>query len=191
MRDQNTYDIVKKRTDQNVTVVCDPVLLYDFVEERKLEKRPTDKKYCIVYSYDNNMNDKETIDAICAYAKEHDLDVYSVGYYHKWCDKNINLSPLELFSWFENAECVFTDTFHGTVISLVSNTEFVTKISGNGNKLSFLLEQYGVTDRRAATFVDIPQITSEKIDYETVNSRIKEIRDYSLEFLSSAIGGAV
>lgn len=191
VRDQNTYDIVKKRTDQNVTVVCDPVLLYDFVEERKLEKRPTDKKYCIVYSYDNNMNDKETIDAICAYAKEHDLDVYSVGYYHKWCDKNINLSPLELFSWFENAECVFTDTFHGTVISLVSNTEFVTKISGNRNKLSFLLEQYGVTDRRAATFVDIPQITSEKIDYETVNSRIKEIRDYSLEFLSSAIGGAV
>ena len=191
VRDQNTYDIIKARTDKNVTIVCDPVLLYDFAEECKSKKRPTDKKYCIVYSYDNNMNDKETIDAIRTYAKEHDIDVYSVGYYHKWCDRNINLSPLELFSWFGNAECVFTDTFHGTVVSLVSNTEFVTKISGNGNKLAFLLEQYGVVDRRAATFGDIPKITSEKIDYETVNRRIKEIRDFSLDFLVSALGETI
>ena len=191
VRDQNTYNIVKARTDKNVSIVCDPVILYDFAEERKAEKRKTNKKYCIVYSYDNNMNDEETIDAIHTYAKEHELDVYSVGYYHKWCDKNINLSPLELFSWFENAECVFTDTFHGTVVSLVSNTEFVTKISDNGNKLAFLLEQYGVTDRCAATFGDIPKITSEKIDYEAVNHRIEEIRKYSLGFLTCALGETI
>lgn len=189
VRDQNTYNIVKKRTDKDVTVVCDPVLLYDFVEERKLKKRPTDKKYCIVYSYDNNMNDRETVDAIRTYAKKHDLDVYSIGYYHKWCDKNINPSPLELFPWFEYAECVFTDTFHGTVISLAGNTEFVTKISGNGHKLGFLLEQYGVENRRAAAFEDIPKITSERIDYEAVNRRINESRTRSLEFLTAALGG--
>ncbi len=188
VRDQNTYNIVKARTDKDVTIVCDPVLLYDFVEERKSKKRPTYKKYCIVYSYDNNMNDKETTNAIRTYAKEHDLDVYSVGYYHKWCDKNINLSPLELFEWFGNAECVFTDTFHGTVVSLVSNAEFVTKISGNGNKLAFLLDQYEVTARRATTFGDISKITSEKIDYETVNRRIEEIRARSLNFLAAALG---
>lgn len=188
VRDQNTYNIIKARTDKNVTMVCDPVLLYDFAEERKVEKRQTNKKYCIVYSYDNNMNDEETIDAIRAYAGEHDFDVYSVGYYHKWCDRNINISPLELFEWFSNAECVFTDTFHGTVVSLVSNAEFVAKISGNGNKLAFLLDQYNVTNRRANTFKDIPKIVSKKIDYEAVNHRIIEIRSRSLDFLVSVLG---
>lgn len=188
VRDQNTYNIVKARTDKNVTLVCDPVLLYDFAEERKTQKKPINRKYCIVYSYDNNMNDEETVNAIRAYAKKYSLEVCSVGYYHKWCDRNINLSPLELFEWFENAECIFTDTFHGTVVSLVSNAEFVTKISGNGNKLTFLLEQYGVTERRANTFEDIPDITSKKIDYEAVNSKIEEIRARSVNFLVSALG---
>lgn len=191
VRDRNTYNIIKVRTDKDVTIVCDPVLLYDFVEERSVAKRPTEKKYCIVYSYDNNMNDDETVNTIRNYAKKCDFEVYSVGYYHKWCDKNINLTPLELFPWFENAECVFTDTFHGTIVSLVCNAEFVTKISGNGNKLGFLLEQYGVTERRVATFADIPKIISEKIDYTVVNKRIEESRTQSLDFLKSAVGGSI
>lgn len=191
VRDKNTYDIVKARTDRDITIVCDPVLLYDFAEERKMVKRPTNKKYCIVYSYDNNMNDDETVNTVRDYAKKRGLEVYSIGYYHKWCDKNINLTPLELFSWFENAECVFTDTFHGTVVSLVSNTEFVTKISGNGNKLSFLLEQYGVTERCVANFADIAKIVSKKIDYTVVNKRIEEIRAQSLDFLESAVGSSI
>ena len=191
VRDQNTYNIIKSRTDKDVTIVCDPVLLYDFADECKDEKRQTNKKYCIVYSYDDNMNDNETINSICAYAQKNNYDVYSVGYYHKWCDRNINLSPLELFEWFGNAECVFTDTFHGTVVSLVSNAEFVTKITDNSNKLAFLLEQYQVTDRRANTFGDIPKILANKIDYEVVNRRIKEIRMNSLEFLASALGETI
>ena len=191
VRDENTRSIVAARTDRAVDIVCDPVLLYDFREERKAGKRPTGKKYCIVYSYDNHMNDKETVSAIRAYAGERGLKVYSVGYYHKWCDRNINLSPLALFAWFENAECVFTDTFHGTVVSLACHTEFVAKVSGNANKLAFLLGQYGVEDRRANTFGDIPKITSRKTDYAAVNRRIEEIRAHSLDFLTSALGGAV
>ena len=165
------------------------MLLYDFTEERKANYKQISGKYCIIYSYDINMNDIETVQAIQQYAKDKGLKIYSVGYYHKWCDKNISLSPLELFAYFENAECVFTDTFHGTVLSLVCNTQFVTKISGNGNKLGFLLNQYGVADRRAETFSEITEITSKKIDYEVVNSRIEEIRKQSLDYLKTAIGG--
>lgn len=188
VRDKNTYNIVKSRTSKNVTIVCDPVLLYDFSEERKLKTKQIRKKYCIVYSYDNNMNDIETINSIRSYSLKYGLKIYSIGYYHKWCDKNINLSPLEVFTWFENAECVFTDTFHGTVISLVCNAEFVTKISNNWNKLSFLLEQYGVTERQVTSFKDIEKVASNKIDYVLVNRRIEEVRTLSLNFLIQALG---
>lgn len=188
VRDRNTYDIVSARTDKAVAVVCDPVLMYDFKEEWKSVCAPRiGKKYCIVYSYDNNMNDEETVRAIKAYAKENGLLVLSVGYYHKWCHKNINASPLELFSWFKNAACVFTDTFHGSVISLVCQTEFVVKISGNKNKLEFLLEQYGVLARRVSSFEEIPKVVASPIDYESVNRRIEEYREKSTAFLKSAL----
>lgn len=188
VRDRNTYDIVTARTDKKVAVVCDPVLMYDFADEWKAAVLPgAEKKYCIVYSYDNNMNDSDTVEAVRAYAAKNGLRVYSVGYYHKWCDKNINVSPLELLAWFKKAECVFTDTFHGSVLSLVSNTEFVAKVSGNKNKLEYLLEQYGVSDRKVASFKEIPVVTATKINYTAVNERIAELREKSKEFLVSAL----
>ena len=133
------------------------------------------------------MNDDETVNTIRNYAKKCDFEVYSVGYYHKWCDKNINLTPLELFPWFENAECVFTDTFHGTIVSLVCNAEFVTKISGNGNKLGFLLEQYGVTERRVATFADIPKSFLKKLIIRLSINALKKAERSLLIFLNQPL----
>lgn len=191
-RDANSANIVRHYTGIEASLVCDPVLLFDFKEyyseeskEQFRKKHP--EKYCIVYSYDFNMNDKTTVDSIKEYTKKTGVKIYSVGYFHKWCDKNINLKPLEVFNWFACAELVFTDTFHGTVISLVTETQFITKIRRNGNKLSFLLEQYGVADRKTNTFEDIQLIAERKINYETVNNTKNYIRKNSLQYLSMAV----
>lgn len=189
VRDKNSYDIIKSFSDKDVAVVCDPVLMYDFSSEKKHFTENNGDKYCIVYSYDNNMNDNETINAINEYAKKRKLKVYSIGYYHKWCDKNINVSPVEILNWFNNAECVFTDTFHGTVISLVTNAQFFTKIGSNKNKLGFLLEQYGVSNRRVNSFRDVEKISIIPVDYNVVNETIKKIRENSIQFLRNAIMG--
>lgn len=192
VRDQNSADIVKHYTDKNVPIVCDPVLLYSFEKFYSSEIKTSFRKihyerYCIVYSYDYNMNDEETISSIKDYAKDHNLKIYSVGYYHKWCDININLSPLDIFKWFACAEMVFTDTFHGTVISLVTESQFVSMIRGNGNKLEFLLNQYGVADRRVSSFTDSSRVTVNPIDYSVVAKKKREIQDESLRYLAMAV----
>ena len=188
VRDKNSFDIVKKHSDKEPTLVCDPVLLYDFCDElKKAKKNKKSKNYCVVYSYDNNMNDEETISSIREYAKIHGLKIYSVGFYHKWCDKSINASPLELIEWFANAEAVFTDTFHGTVISLVSQAQFFTRVGENKNKLRFLLEQYGVTERQVKTFKDAEDIAKRPLDYEVVSKTIQRIREDSLSYLKNAL----
>ncbi len=188
VRDKNSLEIVNHFSEKNVALVCDPVLLYDFSKElEKSRENKKAKKYCVVYSYDNNMNNSETVSSIKNYAKKNGLKIYSVGFYHKWCDKNINASPLELFELFANSEAVFTDTFHGTVISLVSNAQFFTKVGANKNKLRFLLEQYGVTERQLSSFSDIDTVSKSPIDYESVNKRANLIRESSLNYLISAL----
>lgn len=189
VRDKNTFDICSQYTNKKIDIVCDPVLLYDFSTERKENFiNVGKKKYCIIYSYDEKMNDKETVEAIKTFAKKRGLKIYSVGFYHKWCDKNIQVTPLQLFSWFENAEYVFTDTFHGSVLSIVSNANFFAKISGNKNKLAFLLQQYGLEDRKVGSFSEAESLSKQSIDFDKLNKRIKEIRTESLQILKRELG---
>ncbi len=193
VRDKNSADIVEAFTGSAPTIVCDPVLLYGFNEQQsekalaEFKQRQKDK-YCIVYSYDYNMNDDVTVNSIKEYARKRGLKIYSVAYYHKWCDKNIQISPLDTFAWFANAEMVFTDTFHGSVISLTTGTQFVSQIRGNANKLAFLLEQYGVTERKAVDFSHIEEIVSTPIDYDVVGKTILKIRQDSMAYLRNALG---
>ena len=193
VRDKNSFDIVKHYTQYEPEIVCDPVLLYGFEKQQQEEvqaafRKQHPEKYCIVYSYDYNMNDKTAVGAIRAYAKKHDLKVYSVAYYHKWCDKNIQVSPLDVFQWFANAQMVFTDTFHGSVISLTTGTQFVAQIRGNANKLSFLLDQYGVPERKISCFSMVEEVAATPIDYSVVNQTILEIRHQSEAYLRKALG---
>lgn len=187
VRDQNSEYIINSLTGKDSIIVCDPVLLYGFKEAMMQRKFMIKERYCIVYSYDSNMNDNATVDSIKSYAKEHKLTVISVGYYHKWCDKNINVSPLDIFDVFANSEMVFTDTFHGTVISLTTQAQFVTKIRGNANKLEFLLSQFGVKERKVDEFSEVSNL--QKIDYAIINENIRKIREFSLAQLEKSLEG--
>lgn len=192
VRDQNSADIVKHFSGEDVPIVCDPVLLHDFSKlfsKERIErfKQAHPEKYCIVYSYDYNMNDETTVSSIKKYAAKRGLKIYSLGYFHKWCDENPNVSPLELFLWFRCADMVFTDTFHGSVISLATNAQFISLIRNNQNKLAFLLKQYGVEERTTKDFYDSERIASSSIDYNIIARKIIEIRTRSQETLINAI----
>ena len=192
VRDQNSADIVKHYSGNDVPIVCDPVLLHDFSKlfskervERFRQAHP--EKYCIVYSYDYNMNDDATVNSIRKYADKRGLKVYSLGYFHKWCDENPNVSPLELFLWFKCSDMIFTDTFHGSVISLATQSQFVSLIRNNQNKLAFLMQQYGVGNRVTAEFADIESIVAVPIDYNVTGKTIVRIREESKKALIEAI----
>ena len=191
VRDENSRRIVESLSIKKPKIVCDPVLLYDFRSNCSKDidafTKRMKKDYCIVYSYDYNMNDPETISSIRKYAFENNLQVVSIGYFHKWCDKNLQLKPLDVFKWFAGAKMVFTDTFHGTVISLATHTQFVVKITTNINKLGYLLEQYDVTNRKVNNFHELFVVTNDMIDYTKTGYRIEKIRTDSLFLLKNAI----
>lgn len=194
VRDENTKNVVEKIGSKPADIVCDPVLLYDFKNALKDEiaafGNKHKRKYCLIYSYDYNMNDKETVAAIKKYAKSKGLKTVSVGYFHKWCDKNINVKPLDLVLWFANAETVFTDTFHGTVISIATRVNFFSKVRKNQNKLGFLLEQYNLTERKVEDFDEVFGDGKQGVDYSEKEQTIAAIKAASLSKLKAAINGS-
>lgn len=187
VRDKNSLELVKNISGLNAILNCDPVILYDFEEEKRLFKKNINEKYILVYAYDNNMNDESEVKEIKRFAKEKELKIYSVGFYHKWADKNINVNPLELMEYVSNAEFVVTDTFHGTVISIVMNTPFATKVRGNRNKLGYLLEEYDSLGNEIHSFSDVKQIYENSTDFNKINQLIEKNRTSSMKYLESCL----
>lgn len=182
VRDANSMKVVEELTGATPNKNVDPVLIYDYTKHM-----PTSvdlKDYMIVYTYPGRITDKKEIDAIRAYAKSRGLQLVSIGHYFPWCDKTIVPHPFEVLAYFKHATCIVTDTFHGSVFSIKFNKQFCTIVRGmNSNKLTHLLEQFGLSGRIANDVSKLPSIIDAKIDYAPVNAKIVEEKERSIAYL--------
>ncbi|MDE6581972.1 MAG: polysaccharide pyruvyl transferase family protein [Duncaniella sp.] len=188
VRDGNSADVVERLTGERPAVVVDPVLLYGYKDEIAGMKAPKVGDCLLVYSYDNRMNSPEEVKAITEYAHGKGLKTLSPGFYHKWCDYNIDVDPIELLSYFKNAAEVVTDTFHGSVMSLITGARFVAKTrESNHLKLVNLLEEYGVADRIITRWDDLAATMDKPMDYEKINEEIERRRSESMAHLDKML----
>lgn len=185
VRDMNSQKVIENLIGVDVPIVCDPVILYGYKEEMN-RFNPKEEKYILIYSYDKNMNERIEYDPILKYAESNGLKIFSIGYHHKWC-KSINVTPDELLGWINHAELVITDTFHGTVMSIICNTPVAIKLRGNHNKLKFLLMEYNLLDRTLESFKQLNEVAANKINFNEVNKKINERRKFSMDYLDSLL----
>lgn len=187
MRDQNSLAITHELTGKTGTLVCDPVILYGY-EKEIADFSPLDvPPYLLVYAYDRNMNETEEIEAIRSYARSRGLKVVSPGFFHKWADTNINADPVELLRWFKQAECVVTDTFHGSVMSIITGREMAVRLRGNGNKLQNLLSEYGLEHRIINEKWNLKEIFAQPTEWSAVRGEVTRRRQESMEYLTKMI----
>lgn len=187
VRDKNSFDIVTELTGKEPTLVCDPVILYGYRQELARFTPPSLPKYMVVYAYDESLNDPEEVKQIKDYARRNNLIIVSPGFYHSWCDKNINVDSVNIINYFAHAACVVTDTFHGTVLSIITGREVAVKIRNNSNKLLNLIHEYHLEQQTVSSFDQLDRAFSKPIDYQSVNQEIEKWRKASMEFLDKAL----
>ena len=187
MRDQNSIEIVKELTGRDSKLVVDPVILYGYGEELAKLENPKLSRYLLVYAYETRMNDPKETKKIIEYAHNHGLKVVCPGFYHGWADININTDPVELLRYFKYADCVVTDTFHGSVISIITGRELAVKLRDNSNKLLNLLKEYGLTDRIIDEDWNLATVFSKKQDNDFVSKEVVRRRSESMTYLKEMI----
>lgn len=193
VRDTNSAEIIKTLTGIKPTIVCDPVMLYDFRNEHADISRfhISGKKYLLVYSMDRWMVNPDEVNAIKTYAKKKGYITVSAGTFHKWCDRNIVCDPIEWLEIFRNAEEVITDTFHGSVLSIITNRPSFYYIRNlNSNKLMSLYKCFGL-ENRILKKIDCHEIeriaSSSPIDFNLINESLMKLRKASEEYLLEAL----
>ena len=182
VRDRNSAEVVKELTGNTPALNVDPVLAYGFDNEIRIPDIKED--FMIIYTYPGRMNDPAEVEAITRYAREHNLRIVANSIYFDWVDEVITVHPFELLGYFTKAKCVVTDTFHGAVLSIKYNRPFAVFVRGmNSNKLSFLLEQFGLSSRITTHPAELGRILDSTPDYVPVNEKIRIERENTLHYL--------
>lgn len=189
-RDNNTGKIVEEISNQKVVYNLDPVLAYDYISKcNEIPDIDVKEKFIIVYAYSNRISGEES-KYIKEFAKKNNLKVYSIGGAQKCADKFIDCSPFEVLGYFKKAEMVITDTFHGSIFSIITKRNFVTLVRksvgnayGNEEKLTDLLERLNLKSRITYDIKNIDTILNKKIAYEKVDEILTEQRAISKKYL--------
>lgn len=181
VRDRNSYDIVKTISTKNPIISLDPVLISSY--ENYTTNNVKLKNYIIVYAYPGRLT-KEEEKYIKSFAKKKKKKIVCLGMYQKIADHNLVVSPFEVLEYFKKADFVITDTFHGTIFSIINHSKFCTIIrDSNKNKLEDLLERLKQSDRKVKKINEIEELYNEEIDFTTTNDIIKKEREKSIEYL--------
>lgn len=187
VRDMNSYSIIEQLTGKRPELCVDPVMMYDF--SSYMPKKVPNKDYLIVYTYQGRIVDADTIKAIKDFAISKNKTIISLYGYYSWCDQSIIAdTPFELLAYFANADYVVTDTFHGTIFSIIFNRNFCTILRDtNTQKLKSLLSQFKLTNRIVKTPADIKCQLEQGIDYTDTNTIINAETIKAKAYLREAI----
>lgn len=193
IRDDNSLQIVKDLTGITPQKHWDPVLIYGYKEEleRNVEAIIPREDYMIVYSYAGRISDKMEIKNIRAFAKNNGLKLYSLFCNYSWCDGEIIPEhPLQVPAIFKKAKYAVSDTFHGTIFSIISHTKFGTLVrDGNVHKLSSLLEGLGLIERIVTKPEALASVLVKDINYNDVESLLEKERIHTSDYLSQYVKG--
>lgn len=122
--------------------------------------------------------------------------IYAIGGIQKCADQFVDCSPFEVLAYFRNAEEVITDTFHGSIFSIITHRPFTTLIRksvgnsyGNEEKLSDLLKRLELNTRMTTKIESVENINEQVINYEKIDEILKTHRKVARQYLQKNLEG--
>lgn len=192
VRDQNSYEIVESLIDVKPEVHLDPVLIYGYKQEIAHSNiGDQGSPYMVVYSYQGRISNKNEIEEITSFARTCGLKLVSIFCRYNWCDYSIIPdSVFDVLGWFNNAKYIVTDTFHGTIFSIVTHRQFCSIIrSSNRQKMESLLRKLDLCERGVLSdnISTIKMKIVKQVDYNNVEKILECERSKSLNYLKSQL----
>jgi hypothetical protein len=199
------FDSISVREDSGVMLckdylgvtaqhLVDPTLLIkkeDYIRLIENENVPIKEKTIMVYVLDQTNEKKSIIDKVKQYFNLEINSVMPASVFSKESRKKIEqcIYP-PVTHWlrgFLDADFVVTDSFHGTVFSIIFEKPFITVVNESRGIARFksLLKMFDLEHRLISNYEEInSQLLKEKIDYSKINAILKEEQRKSLNFLT-------
>lgn len=181
VRETDGIKVCKKYLKRDDAVcVLDPTLLLDKVEYEKICKDIPHIEANTLCAYILDLDD-EIRSKLETIANEKSLKLKIVS-----ADNNCTLTVPKWIAMFRDAKCIITDSFHGTVFSIIFNKEFysITNIERGGSRFTSLLSQFDLMSR-LYTSINVVSLFDDSINWDSVNAKRDVLKQYSINFLTS------
>ena len=199
VREKSSVGLLKDLIKRDVPVVLDPTLLltaHQWEESLKLDldDNMCASPYCLVYFL--NEPSQNALKMIEETREKFKIKAIPYKYACYKDDECVDAGPTEFVKLIKNADYIITDSFHGTIFSINFNKKFLVferqynAANSQSTRLKSILEQLDLLDRYDGEFkseLKCQDVLSKGIDYNTVNSKLMELRKESLMWLSDAI----
>ena len=190
VREKAAVNLVTEKLNKDAEFVLDPTLLLskeDYIELFVGKNLPDNKG---IYTYILDDSDWKT--QVVETAKE-TLGLPQFSNQHNKHTVNSEKIP-SIESWikgFADADFVITDSFHGTVFSIIFNKPFLSlvNVSRGASRFESILGEFDLMQRLASDFDQqyIEALIEEAIAYDGVNQKLDALRSHSKEVLKKAL----
>lgn len=202
VREASGVDIARRLWGVEATHVADPTVLLDRQHYSDLAESavaPYSTGRLVSYVLDPNEHTREVLDLV---SRELELPVATLLpdaplTYRAYTAHPTTYDRPGVEAWLRairDAEFVVTDSFHGTVFSILFNRPFVTIANRSRGQARFqsLLETFSLESRAVSPGAKLPvERISSAIDWNAVNAKLLAERTSSFKFLQEAMGGTV
>jgi hypothetical protein len=184
VREESGANIIRNLIGRDVPVMLDPTMLLKKEDWKKVSTPVIDlPKGPYILTYFLGTLDTKRNKEIKLFAKKHDMKLVQVN------DKNskyYSTGPSEFISLIDKASLILTDSFHGTVFSILFEKPFLTykRIGGDNmySRIETLFSLLHLQDRQDISLFN-PNLW--EIDYTEVNKLLQIERNKALDYLSA------
>ncbi|MGH4038738.1 MAG: polysaccharide pyruvyl transferase family protein [Sphaerochaeta sp.] len=198
VREHSGKELIRKLTGREVPVIVDPTLVInkELWDESIPNERKVKEDYIFCYFLGNNPEQREEARKL---SKKTGLKIVTLRHMDEYIPSDekfgdiapYDVGPAEFVNLIRNASYVCTDSFHGSVFSIINHKQFISfNRYGNNSKnsrnsrLDSLFGQLGIERRFNG---DIVRDIMAPIDYESVDEKLKELRAFAEDYLVKAL----
>lgn len=197
VREISAVSLCEKYFGVSPAHVLDPTLLIskDFYLKLIANTQSNGLQKVLNYVLDDNKDKREIINFTCMHLGKECFDIYPKHTKKKkFIIKNYSdyiYPPIE--QWirsFYDSDFVITDSFHGTVFSIIFNKPFIAIANEGRGKARFisLLGMLGLENRLISHVDEIDcNLLNEEINYDEVNIKLNRLRTLSHLFLRNSL----
>ena len=201
VREEQGAEIVEKLTRKKAEVCCDPTVLTD---RKRWDELSGDcpfvsEKYIFCYFIGNNPSQREFAKKLAQKTGCKILAVKHIDEYIKSDDDfgdidYLEVGPKEFVNFIRYATYVCTDSFHGTIFSIMYNKNFFTFMrfsdsqkSSMNSRVKNILSIVGLSNRLFENSITPEAALAYQVDWSDVNKRLNDFRKSSREYFERAI----
>ena len=201
VRETRGAEIVKELTGRDAVVALDPTLLFTGDEWKSIfpEEKIIDGPYIFAYFLGENPEHREAVNQL---RESTGLKVVTVPFMDQFVKNDLefgdealyHVGPVDFLNLIRGAEYICTDSFHGSVFSILSHKAFITfnrtqsddKASRN-SRIDSLFDLLKIDGHRYLHEMKIEESIQNDIDYYSVDQLLIDLRNDSRIFIKNSL----